>query len=146
MNENSSTNSTINLNSNRNSMCATKSKHSLFSLDGKQLFDENQHQFSSNASQNAYLAKLNFLNKIKKALFTIADVHDDIYLVVRIEKCLDGASLHQALQPYMLPVSETSRVKTAIKLNKKMQQLLRTKLASYRQPFAWAAKYRLKFH
>ena len=110
----------------------------MFSLDGRQLFDEHQHQIC--ASTNTYVAKLNFLNKIKKALFSIADVHDEIYLVVRIEKCLDGTSLHQALLPYLLPVNETNRVKAAIKLNKKMQQLLKTKLANYRQPFAWAAK------
>jgi len=81
-------------------------------------------------------------NLLLKALFTIPEVHEDIYLVVRVEKCLDGTSLHSSLQPYLNPINDGStKVKTAIKLNKKMQQLLKTKLANYRQPFAWAAKY-----
>jgi hypothetical protein len=37
-------------------------------------------------------------------------------------------------------MNESNKIKTAIKVNKKMQQLLKTKLANYRQPFAWAAK------
>ena len=47
--------------SNRNSTCNLKSKHSIFSLDGKQIFDDIQ--------SNSYLTKMNFLNKIKKVNF-----------------------------------------------------------------------------
>jgi hypothetical protein len=73
-------------------------------------------------------------------LFTVLDVHDEIYLVVRIEKCLDGANLSSSVQPYLTQMNENNKVKMAIKLNKKNQQLMKTKLVNYRQPFAWAAK------
>lgn len=75
-----------------------------------------------------------------KALFTVLDVHEEIYLVARVEKLLDGSNLHSSIQPYLIQMNETNKVKAAIKLNKKMQQLMKTKLASYKQPFAWAAK------
>ena len=51
-------------------------------------------------------------------------MHEDIYLVVRVEKCLDGMSLHTSMQPYLNAINDAStKVKTAIKLNKKMQML-----------------------
>ena len=87
-------------------------------------------------------------------MFTLLDVHDEIYLVARIEKILDGTSLASSIQPYMNtvfsnnnnsnntnnPNSESSRVKTALRLYKKMQTLVKSKIVSYRQPFAWAAR------
>ena len=68
------------------------------------------------------------------------DVHDEIYLVARIEKLLDGNSIHTSVQPYLLQMNDSNKLKAAIKLNKKMHQLAKTKLVDYRQPFAWAAK------
>lgn len=73
--------------------------------------------------------------------------------MARIEKILDGTSLASSIQPYMNtifsnnsntttsnPNSESSRVKTALRLYKKMQTLVKSKIVSYRQPFAWAAR------
>ena len=81
-----------------------------------------------------------YKNFKKKALLTVLDVHEDIFLVARIEKCLDGNNLHSSIQPYLLQMNDANRLKAAIKLHKKVQQLIKTKLANYRQPFAWAAK------
>jgi dedicator of cytokinesis protein 9/10/11 len=75
-----------------------------------------------------------------KALFTVLDVHDEIYLVARIEKLLDGNSIHASIHPYLLQMNEANRTKAALKLNKKVKQLMKTKLANYRMPFAWACK------
>lgn len=67
-------------------------------------------------------------------------MHDEIYLVVRIEKVLDGLVLSSSVQPYAAQIHEGNRLKMASRLNKKMQALGKSKLLSYRQPFAWAAK------
>jgi hypothetical protein len=107
----------------------------VFSLDGKQLLENVASHLSSFSD-----LKESYLNRISKALFTILDVHDEIYLVVRIEKLLDGSSLHSSIQPYLAQANDANKLKMAIKLNKKMQQLLKTKLCAYRQPFAWAVR------
>jgi hypothetical protein len=76
-------------------------------------------------------------------MFSVLDVHDEVYLVARVEKVLDGNNLHSAITPYLshqATSTDTGRIKAAVKLNKKMQQIVKTKLAAYRQPFAWAAK------
>ncbi|CAF0807517.1 unnamed protein product, partial [Brachionus calyciflorus] len=104
-------------------------------------FSLNGIDFSDNPSSllNQDL-KQSFFNRISKALFTVCDVHEDIYLVGRVEKILDGNSLHSAIQPYLIQMNESNRIKAAIKLNKKIQQLMKSKLSSYRQAFAWFAK------
>lgn len=76
-----------------------------------------------------------------KALFTLLDVHDEIYLVARVEKVLDGLSLTASVQSYVSQYNDSSRLKMALRVYKKMQALGKSKLISYRQPFAWAAKY-----
>jgi len=84
------------------------------------------------------------------------NTHDEIYLVARIEKLLDGNSVRESMQPYLNQMqlqsqsssstssssnlNESSKLKASIKLNKKFTQLLKTKLSQYRQPFAWAFK------
>jgi hypothetical protein len=73
-------------------------------------------------------------------LFSVLDVHEDVFLVARIEKVLDGNNMHSAISPYLAQLNDSSRIKASLKLNKKMQQLIKTQLATYRQPFAWAAK------
>ena len=108
----------------------------IFSLDGK-----NFENIQSLAYSNCDLMKRSYLNKVRRALFKITDVHEEIFLVARIEKCLDGASVHSSVQPYLTQIhNENNRIKTAIKLHKKNQQTIKTKLANYRQPFAWAAR------
>lgn len=114
-------------------------KSNIFSLDGKTVSESTPQFILQNNINNSDL-KQALLNKITKALFTVLDINENIFLVVRIEKILDGNTLHSSIQPYLLQMSEPNKIKAGIKLNKKMNQLLKTKLVSYRQPFAWAAK------
>lgn len=78
---------------------------------------------------------------VKQALFTLLDVHDEIYLVARVEKILDGNSLSSSIQPYISQLNENSKLKTAIRINKKMNSLIKSKIVSYKQPFAWAVRF-----
>lgn len=73
-------------------------------------------------------------------MFTLLDVHEEIYLVARIEKVLDGMNLNSSVQAYAGQVNENNRLKLALRLNKKMQNLAKSKIIFYRQPFAWAAR------
>lgn len=108
----------------------------LFSMDGKNIITNPVIHLHFNSE-----IKPSILNRINKALYNIQEVHDEIYLVVRIEKMLDGCNLHSSMQPYLMQMNETSKIKAAIKLNRKMNQLMKTRLVNYKQPFAWAAKY-----
>ena len=73
-------------------------------------------------------------------MFTIVDPHEEIFLVARIEKILDGKTQSSSLQPYLNSSSSPStNMKLASKLNKKMKFIC-SKLGAYRMPFAWAAK------
>jgi len=108
---------------------------SLFSLDGKKI------DSLGALLENSALLKQKYLKYVHRALFKIVDIHEEIYLVARIEKCLDGANVHSSIEPYLSNIqNENSRIKKAIKLHKKTQQIIRTPLANYRQPFAWAAR------
>lgn len=131
-------NSTITNSIVANSTNATKNQldsttQNIFSFNGIDLTDNPSSMLNTDFKQS-------FFNRVSKALFTVSDVHDDIYLVGRVEKILDGNSLHSSIQPYLIQMNESNRIKAAIKLNKKVQQLMRTKLSSYRQAFAWFAK------
>lgn len=111
------------------------SSNSVFSVNGHYFSNVNELVNSSD------IVKRECSKVIRRCLFNVVDVHDEIYLVARIEKCLDGSSFHSAVQPYLTQSqNENHRIKTAIKVHKKTQQLIKTKLANYRQPFAWAAR------
>jgi hypothetical protein len=73
-------------------------------------------------------------------LFSVLDPHEEIYLVARIEKILDGKTHSSSLQPYLNSSSSPgTNMKLASKLNKKMKFIC-SRLGAYRMPFAWAAK------
>lgn len=128
-----STMSFLNLTKSNCSTIINNLEKNIFSLDGIE-FNENPINLLNTE------LKQSLFNRISKALFTVSDVHEDIYLVGRVEKVLDGNNLHASIQPYLIQMNESSKKKAAIKLNKKIQQLMKTKLKSYRQAFAWFAK------
>ena len=68
-----------------------------------------------------------------QAIFSVAQPHGDIFLVVKIEKVLQG-SVSGALDQY----SRTD-VKTGTKLHKAMLPYCQ-RLGSYHMPFAWGAR------
>ncbi|KAF5283763.1 hypothetical protein FQA39_LY17201 [Lamprigera yunnana] len=71
----------------------------------------------------------------KQAIFSVTNPHSDIYVVVRIEKILQG-SICQTSEPY---IRATKDSKLGIKVQKSVA-LCSQRLGNYRMPFAWAAK------
>ncbi|XP_049302733.1 dedicator of cytokinesis protein 9 isoform X2 [Bactrocera dorsalis] len=72
---------------------------------------------------------------LRQAVFSVTAPHPDIYLVLKVEKILQG-SIVQAAEPYL----KTGRdPKIALKLHKTARNYAQN-IGHYRQPFAWAAK------
>lgn len=78
-------------------------------------------------------------------LFQVTRPHTDVFLVVRVEKVLQG-SIASAAEPYLRDVGGGSQSAADMKLAQKQFKLMRTLCASipqYRMPFAWGAVYAL---
>ena len=73
--------------------------------------------------------------RLKQALFSVTSPHPDIFLVLKIEKILQG-NIVQAVEPY-LKANRDPRF--AQKLHKNLRNYAQN-IGHYRQPFAWAAK------
>lgn len=71
----------------------------------------------------------------KKAVFSVMNPHCDIFIVVKIEKVLQGG-ICQASEPY---IKNAKDPKGNMKVFKSISTYCQ-RLGSYRQPFAWAAK------
>jgi len=74
---------------------------------------------------------------ILQAIFSVAEPHGDIFLVVKIEKVLQG-SISGAVEQYL----RTTDVKAGTKLHRMMMPYCQ-RLGNYRMPFAWGARYNL---
>ncbi|XP_076805731.1 dedicator of cytokinesis protein 9-like isoform X3 [Clavelina lepadiformis] len=72
----------------------------------------------------------------KQGIFSVTKPHNEIYLVARIEKVLQG-SIKSCAQPYMK--YENDSHKTAAKVLKHAKVACQ-RLGHYRMPFAWTAK------
>ncbi|KAI6662013.1 Dedicator of cytokinesis protein 9 isoform X26 [Oopsacas minuta] len=70
----------------------------------------------------------------RRALFTVSYPHPDIYLVVRIDKVLQG-SINSCVEPYQRGEGR----KNILKLADQMKTVF-PRLGNYKQPFAWSAK------
>lgn len=75
-------------------------------------------------------------SRIKNAIFSVTAPHPDIFLVLKIEKILQG-NIVQAVEPYLK--AGRIDVKVMQKLHKSIKNCAQN-LGHYRQPFAWAAK------
>ncbi|XP_020819071.1 dedicator of cytokinesis protein 11 isoform X2 [Phascolarctos cinereus] len=75
------------------------------------------------------------LHYIKQGIFSVTNPHVEIYLVVRVEKVLQGSIAH-CIEPY---IKTSDPVKTAQKVHKAARQVC-SRLGRYRMPFAWAAR------
>uniref|UniRef100_A0A672VDP8 Dedicator of cytokinesis 11 n=1 Tax=Strigops habroptila TaxID=2489341 RepID=A0A672VDP8_STRHB len=78
---------------------------------------------------------LTMLKPCEPGVFSVTDPHVEIFLVVRVEKVLQGSITHCA-EPYM---KNSDPGKTAQKVHKVAKQAC-SRLGQYRMPFGWAAR------
>lgn len=71
----------------------------------------------------------------KRAILNVTNPHSDIFVVVRIEKVLQGG-ICQSAEPY---VKANKDSKIAVKVHKSLIACCQ-RLGHYRMPFAWAAR------
>lgn len=76
-----------------------------------------------------------WLTRPKQAILNITAPHPDIFLVVKIEKILQGG-INNTTEPYIKAGKDP---KMGLKLNKNVKQYSQ-KIGHYRMPFAWAAR------
>lgn len=76
-----------------------------------------------------------YLNSAIEAVFSVTQPHEDVYLVARLEKVLQGG-ITACAEPYM---KLNDVAKTTQKISQQVQ-LLCGRLGNYHMPFAWAAR------
>uniref|UniRef100_A0A182T2D9 C2 DOCK-type domain-containing protein n=1 Tax=Anopheles maculatus TaxID=74869 RepID=A0A182T2D9_9DIPT len=76
-----------------------------------------------------------WLGRAKQAVFNVTVPHPDIFIVVRIDKILQGA-INPSVEPYL---KTTKDPKVLCKFQKTIRQYAQ-KCGHYRMPFAWAAR------
>lgn len=80
----------------------------------------------------------NWLTRPKQAIFSVTAPHPDIFIVVKIEKILQGA-INGTTEPYLRAPKDSKDSKIGSKLHKNVK-MYSQKIGSYRMPFAWAAR------
>lgn len=76
-----------------------------------------------------------WLKRPKQAIFSITAQHPDIFLVVKIDKILQG-SIQNSTEPYL---KATKDPKMGLKLHKNVK-VYGQNIGHFRMPFAWAAR------
>ncbi|XP_065346303.1 dedicator of cytokinesis protein 11 isoform X2 [Cloeon dipterum] len=76
-----------------------------------------------------------YLNNLRQAIVSVSNPHPEVYLVLRVEKVLQGA-INQSTEPYIRPGRDCKIAQKAHKTAKICCQ----RLGKYRMPFAWAAR------
>lgn len=76
-----------------------------------------------------------FTNTSLQALLSVNNPHADLFLVVKIDKILQG-HVNQVLEPYQ---KATKDPRLGLKVHKTVQAYA-NRVGTYRMPFAWAAK------
>ncbi|XP_058808456.1 dedicator of cytokinesis protein 9 isoform X2 [Phymastichus coffea] len=78
---------------------------------------------------------ISWLNSAKQAIFNVSNPHPDIFLVVRIDKILQG-SINQTCEPYVRATKDPS---LGIKIRKQVQAYSQ-RVGNYKMPFAWSTR------
>lgn len=76
-----------------------------------------------------------WLSRSKQAILSVTAQHPDIFIVVKIEKILQG-SINATTEPYLKAAKDP---KMGLKLHKSVK-MYSQKIGYYRMPFAWAAR------
>lgn len=71
----------------------------------------------------------------RQAILSVAASHPDVFLVVKIDKILQG-SINQSTEPYLKPCKDP---KLGLKLHKSIRAY-NQRIGHFRMPFAWAAR------
>lgn len=77
----------------------------------------------------------NWMSRPKQAILSVTAQHPDIFIVVKIEKILQG-SINGTTEPYLKAAKDP---KMGLKLHKNVK-MYSQKIGYYRMPFAWAAR------
>ena len=72
---------------------------------------------------------------IFQAVFSITNLHPEVYLVIRIEKVLQG-SIGSCVEPYL----KSGDTKKAAQKAHKLAEICCRSLGQYVMPFAWTAR------
>lgn len=78
---------------------------------------------------------MDWLSRPKQAILNVSTPHPDIFLVVRIEKILQGG-INNTTEAYLKAAKDP---KMGVKLNRSVKAYSQ-KIGHYRMPFAWAAR------
>lgn len=128
-------------------------KHVKYTPKSPEVGDKLGQHASHNNNNNNHSAAEEFLSKLpeqfltypRQAMFNlVAPPHPDIFIVVRIDKILQG-NINQVSEPYLKMTK--SDHKTSQKLLKNIKMYTQ-KIGHFRMPFAWAARpvYRMYSH
>lgn len=140
----------------RDNLCQVEPYHTTLCLfdakNGRKLtenfhFDVNstsiRNTFSNGSSDSSCYSKLDLPQSLssewllypRQSLLSISNPHPDIYLIVRIEKVLQGG-IYQSSEPY---VKANKDPKISQKVYKNIASCCQ-RLGKYRMPFAWTAR------
>lgn len=103
----------------RTRLCSARAQNSLF----------------DNLSHELLRCSKEHFTRLRQGIFSVTAPHADIFLVLKVEKILQG-NIVQAAEPYL---KATRDPRIALKMHKTMRNYAQH-IGHYRQPFAWAAK------
>ena len=102
------------------------------------------HVYQKSCTQKLLCFQLHFytimylclnLRAIFQAVFSITNLHPEVYLVIRIEKVLQG-SIGSCVEPYL----KSGDTKKAAQKAHKLAEICCRSLGQYVMPFAWTAR------